>query len=104
VDALLTDRSVPGGYLNWREIIRNEQYSKPPSEPITEYDKYFERRHANFPRGTRLTPERILGLRIGDELNVKERALAIEMLHRREAALLWDFTEIGKVRSEVAPP
>ena len=53
-----------------------------------EYDKYFERRYANFPRGTRLTPKQILGLRIRDELNAKERALTIKMLHRREAALL----------------
>ena len=33
----------------------------------------------------------------------QEKDLLTEMLYNREAVLAWDFTEMGKVKKEVAP-
>jgi hypothetical protein len=104
VDAALPEGSVPGGISNWREVVMKEQYARPRQEPVDQFDQYFERRHSLFPRGTRMTQERIKDLRIGTHLTRQEREFAIEMLYRREGALSWTFTEMGRVRPEVAPP
>ena len=48
--------------------------------------------------------ERIEALVVGDSLQKKEKELFIEMLYNREKALAFDFSEIGKVKPDVAPP
>lgn len=40
---------------------------------------------------------------VGDGLTAIEKELLTEMLFNREAALAWNFSEIGLVRPEVAP-
>ena len=34
----------------------------------------------------------------------REREVLLELLYKREAALVWDFAEIGRVRDEVTDP
>lgn len=34
----------------------------------------------------------------------EEKEVLTEMLYNREAVLAWDFSEMGKVKKEVAPP
>ena len=46
------------------------------------------RRYAAFPRGTRITPKRLAGIKFSASLSPKEREATIELLFRREAALL----------------
>ncbi len=41
---------------------------------------------------------------IGDGITPQEKDLLTEMLYNREAALAWDFTEMGKIKPEVTPP
>ena len=40
----------------------------------------------------------------GDALTVQEKDLLLEMLFNREAAMAWDFSEMGKVKDIVSPP
>jgi hypothetical protein len=51
-----------------------------------------------------LTPERIKAIKIGSDLTYEKRELLLEMLFNREKALAWDFSHLGRVREEVAPP
>jgi hypothetical protein len=104
VNAVLPDGSVPGGLDNWREVIMAEQAKVPLKEPPSELDELFEPRRAPFPRGTRLTQARLDAMDIGLWLSNQERLLAEELLFRREDAFSWEFSEIGRVRPEVAPP
>ena len=48
--------------------------------------------------------ECIKELIIGDSLWLKEKELFIEMLYNWDKALAFDFSEIGKVKPNVAPP
>jgi hypothetical protein len=64
----------------------------------------FEPRYADFPRGTRMTPERIKEMKISPNLQPEERRMLLEVLYRREAALAWDFKESGRISREVIPP
>jgi len=41
---------------------------------------------------------------IGKNLTPQEKKLFIEILYNREAAFIWNFSKIRKVRPEVAPP
>lgn len=51
------------------------------------HNDLFEQRYAAFPRGTRLTTERVSKLHISDQLTPQERVMLIEMLFNREGAL-----------------
>jgi hypothetical protein len=55
-------------------------------------------------RGARLTPEREQRLKIGKHLTLQEREILRAVLFNREAALGWDFSHLGRIRHEVAPP
>jgi hypothetical protein len=57
-----------------------------------------------FPRGTRVTPQRLKEMKISKELQPRECELLEELLYRREGALAWDFSESGRVSEEVIPP
>ena len=54
-------------------------------------------------KGARLIPERLAKMIIGDGMTIEEKDVLTEMLYNREVVLVWDFTEIGKVKREVAP-
>jgi len=41
---------------------------------------------------------------IGDKLTLRKKEVLTEMLYNREAALAWDFSEIGRVIPEITPP
>ena len=55
-------------------------------------------------KGERLTPERVEKLKIGASVTPEEKDMLIEMLYNREKALAFDFTQLGRVSSDVAPP
>ena len=59
---------------------------------------------SNIPRGSRLTAERIQSLRIGEDLTKEERSILLEILHNREEAIAFDFSEKGVVKEEVEEP
>ena len=99
-----TDGSVPGGLNDWRErALAREQAAGLYSAPYR-YNQWILPRFATFKRGTRLTPERLERLLIGDILLSSERDLLIEVLFNREGALAWEFSEMGRIKEEVAPP
>jgi RNase H-like domain found in reverse transcriptase/Integrase zinc binding domain/Reverse transcriptase (RNA-dependent DNA polymerase) len=101
------DGGVPGGYINWRDLAaeRQRRWLELHPQAPHEFDQFLAPRCTTFPRGRRLTDERLSKLDIGGtELTVKERELAIEMLYRREGALAWDFSECGRISEQVLPP
>lgn len=40
---------------------------------------------------------------IGNSMTFEEKEVLIEMLYNQEIVLAWDFSEMGKVKKEVAP-
>jgi hypothetical protein len=55
-------------------------------------------------RGFRLTLDRVQNLKIGQQLLKNERDLLLAVLFNREGGLAWDFSHIGRIREDVAPP
>lgn len=111
VDESLTDGSVPGGRLDWEEHVHKRQLqclklnwhvSCPPQ--LHALCSIIEPRYATFPRGHRLTPERVSMLKMNEGLQPHERELMLEVLYHREPALSWTFGELGNICHEVAPP
>jgi hypothetical protein len=88
------------GRLDWKERAAAKQVPNKGSNSAP-FSQYFEPRYAPFPRGTRLTPERISEMKISPDLLPKEREMLFEVLYRREAALAWDFRELGRVSKDV---
>lgn len=91
------------GRLDWKERAAAKQVPNADSQSAP-FAKYFEPRYATFPRGTRMTPERISEMKISSELSPTEKDMLLEVLYRREAALAWDFRESGRVSRDVIPP
>ncbi|KAF7575775.1 Asp-protease-2 domain containing protein [Pyrenophora tritici-repentis] len=91
------------GRLDWKERAKAKQVPN-ADHARAPFAQYFEPRYADFPRGTRVTPERLKEMKISPDLWPRERQLLEELLFRREAALAWDFRESGRVSREVIPP
>ena len=103
VDTDKSDGAIPGGKEDWKAEIL-EQEAKIQTDPNRPYKEWLIPKFSDIPRGSRLTPERLGKMIVGDELTIQERDMLTEMLYNREASLAWEFSEIGKVRPEVAPP
>ena len=99
----ISDGSMPGGMPDWRERALERERAM-PRLPNEKYPGWLIPKFSRMARGARLTPERLQKIRVGDGLSMEERDLLAEVLHGREAALAWDFSEMGLVRPEVAPP
>src|SRR5579859_5070438 len=57
------------------------------------------------PRGSRLTPERLKAIKIGEGfLMEKEKALFVEILYDYEGAIAFDDSEMGMLNPEIEPP
>lgn len=98
------DGSKPEGLRNWKEEVWRKMQPVPKDPTCQKYDQWFTPKFSTIARGARLTPERVSRVVCGAMLTEQERDVLLEVLYKREAALAWDFTEIGRVREEVAAP
>ncbi|KAJ9246723.1 hypothetical protein DTO195F2_9270 [Paecilomyces variotii] len=99
--------AAPGGLLGWKEVVRERYYRNPQGsakEIRGGFAEHVQPKISDIKRGTRLTPDRLKNLIVGDDLWPREKELLTEVLFAREAVLAWTFEEIGRMRPEVAPP
>jgi hypothetical protein len=91
------------GRMDWKERATVRQ---PPNtdQSWRRFQQFIGARTAPFPRGQRVTPERLAEMKIADCLQPKEREMLVEVFHCREAALSFDFEESGRVHHDVYPP
>ena len=104
VDWSISDGSKSGGRQDWkaREVDRERRLGL--DQPRGEFDRLLIPKFSTMRRGSRLIEERREAMRIGEELLPREKELLLAMLYNREAALSWNFSEIGKIKPEVSPP
>jgi len=103
VDTDQQDGSTPGGLHDWRARAQAKEQAAFDGRPYL-FSEWISPRLATFPRGERLTPERMEKLVIGPDLRSLEKEVLLEILYNREGALAWETKEIGRVHPEVAPP
>ena len=93
------------GREDWKRVAYERQQLvrslRPPD--IGPFDHLFEPRYAPFPRGKRLTPERLKHQKFGDTLLPIEKELFKEMILNREAAIAFTFSESGRIYKDVTP-
>src|ERR1700761_7179949 len=104
VDADLRDGSTPGGLPDWRARAQAREKAEGFEGRPYRFSSWIHGRRAQFPRGQRLTQERLEKLVIGPDVTPQEKEVLVEILYNREGALAWDWKEIGRVHPEVAPP
>ena len=104
VDHDQSDGSRPTFSRKWKEDAIREAEEKGLHLPREPHDRWFIPKFSSIKKGSRLTPERITKLQIGDFLTPREKELLLGMLFNREAALSWDFTEKGTIKESVAEP
>lgn len=104
VNAASHDGSKPEGLANWKIAIWEQLKPLQMDSSCAKYDQWFTPKFSRIARGARMTPERAERMICGDMLTDQEREVMLEMLYKREAALAWNFDEIGRVRDEVAAP
>ena len=91
----------PGGRRDWYERSKARDTPQPQEG---KYKEYLLPRIASFPRGSRLTPERLASLDCGKWLWPDERAMFDEMMLNREGAVAFDWKEVTKIHEDVSPP
>ncbi len=93
--------NVPGGRRDWYERSKARDV---PQEQFGRYQHHLIPRFSDIPRQSRLTPERMKELDIGDMLQPAERELLEEMLINREKVLAFEWPECGRFHEDVSPP
>ena len=88
VDVSQSDGSKPGGTEDWHEKAVEEERRSGYNMPRAKYDQYLTPKFSDIPRGSRLTPERIETLKIGEDVTPKERELLLVILFNREKVLV----------------
>ena len=73
-------------------------------DPIDKYTHWLISKFTSIVKGIRFTPEQLEKIIIGKGMTTQKKEVFIEMLYNREVVLAWNFTEMGKVRRNVAPP
>ena len=91
----------PGGREDWYERAK---LRGTPQRQFGKYKDHLIPRFSDIPRGSRLTPERLAKLDVGDEITPEERIFFEEMLLNREKAIAFDWKECGRVHEDVSPP
>jgi hypothetical protein len=86
VDSDKSDRSVPGGSIFWREEIIKKELENLLSAERGFYPQWLIPKFSKIEKGSRLTPERIEKLIVGN-ITPQKRNLLVAMLYNREAAL-----------------
>ena len=94
----------PGGRARWKEAVLEEESRMLQNRAPSKWDEWFIPRFSERKVGTRLTPERREAILCGPELTPQEREALLVVLENREMALSWEFSEIGRIRPEIAPP
>ncbi len=67
-------------------------------DPTSQYSYWLISKFIPISKGARITPERLQRMIIEDGMTPQENDLLTEMLYNREAALAWDYTEMGKIK------
>jgi len=101
VDANDGTGDPPGGRYDWYERSKAREC---PQEHVGVYRDYLLPRITSIPRGSRLTPERLKALEVGNWLWENERAMFDEMMINREGAIAFDWKEVSKIHEDVSPP
>ena len=105
VDAGVTDGSMPGGESDWKRKAMAKAFPlEKDREMPGKWKGWIVPKFSKIPKGSRLTTERIKRMLVGDFLRPEEREMLLQVLYNREKALAWDFSEMGRVKEEVAPP
>ncbi len=89
----------PEGALNWRTKAISQEIYQPGK-----YAGWIIPKFSSIKKGSRLTPERLGKLKLGEGLSDEEKDVFYEMLYNREAAIAFNFEEKGYFNSEIEPP
>jgi hypothetical protein len=91
------------GRQDWRERAQARQPAN-SDQSWRQFPDSIEDRTAPFPRGTRVTKERLAKMKVADWLWPREIDMLKEVFYCREAALSFDFAESGRIHEDVCPP
>lgn len=106
VDTPRKDAPMELGREDWKEraIARQAARIALRGPDIGPFDHIFGSRTADFPRGSRLTKERLAKMNVGEDLLPNEIRLLQGLMFQREDALAWDFSDMSTVHEDVQPP
>ena len=96
-----SDGTIPGGIADWKAKALEKERGLPKSE---KFPDWLIPKFSTIFKGSRLTPERLQRMTVGDSMTSAEKEVLTQMLYNREAALSWEFSEMGRVKPEVSPP
>ena len=88
----------PGEMQDWKQHILRKMLMEDDLrnlQPLYCYRDHILPKQSGLERGTQLMLERIGLLKIGEEIGPDEKEMLLEVLYTREAALMFEWSEIG---------
>ena len=93
-----TTGEKPGGTQDWKlQILAKLPRADDPCnwQPSSCLHDHIIPKQSGMRRGSRLTPERIKLLKVGEGIRLKKKEMLLEVLYTREAALIFEWSEIS---------
>ena len=101
VDANDGTGETPGGRRDWYVLSKERDFKQPQTG---KYKDYLLPRFCSIPRGSRLTPERLQLLNVGDWLWEEEKLMFFELMLNHESVIAFDWVDCGRIHEDVTPP
>lgn len=100
------DGSTPPGDINWKAARLAAAAEKMSQQPASKYNEWIQPKFSDLDPSDRLTPERTQALmeKNCEDFTDAEKEMFLHMFRNRIKALAWEFSEMGQIIDEVAPP
>ena len=101
VDVNIFDESKFETNSKWRKILKSFVTVDSLKQLKKLYDSFLISKFSKMSRDSRMISKWLQKMLFNAKLSFQERNLLIEMLYKRKTVLIWNFSEIDKVRSKI---
>ena len=101
IDVNIFDESKFETNSKWRKILKSLVTVDSLKQLKKLYNSFLTSKFSKMSRDSHMTSKRLQKMLFNVKLSFQEQDLLIEMLYKRKIILIWNFSEIDKVRSEI---
>ena len=101
IDVNIFDESKFKTNLKWRKILKSFVTVDSLKQLKRLYNSFLISKFSEMSRDSRMISKWLQKMLFNAKLSFQERNLLIEMLYKRKTVLIWNFSEIDKVRLKI---
>ncbi len=102
VNSSKSNDSISEDLTNWKQILLTQIKLNMTKMKSEKYDHWLFLKFFKIAREFRLTSKQAKRMICDDALTLQEKNLLLKMLFNREATMIWDFSEMRKIKDVVS--